>query len=721
MSKQAKPKRVDRELEEFRSLMTPPSKFEDGFTWAAFFGAIFVALLMVPGAIYMTLIAGVGTVSTAAQWVTVILFIEVARRANKSLRKAEIFTLFYLSGGVMAAASAVQGGFHGGMHAIWSQFYVQSSAAAAAGITEHIPDWVAPSDPEVLDQRNMLMWEWLPALGLVSFTMLIGRIDNMVLGYGLFRLTSDLEKLPFPMAPVQAQGIMALSEEQEEESRSVQLDDTEHTDEDEAAGEAGGDAAGRWRWRVFSIGAVIGLAFGLVYLGLPTVTGALLGEPITIIPIPFIDYTADTANLLPAVAVALAIDLGQVIMGMVLPFWAMVGSFVGLLVTFVLNPVLYAGTAHWLPDWIPVLGTYDGGTLTQWSPGDNMQETFYKNNIDFYFSFSIGIGMAIAVAGIWSVAWSLARIRKERQLGGTDMESELYAVPEGRGDIRTWFIFLTYFIVTAMYIGVSMWLLWITDEHGQGWHWGVFAVMVFYSMIYTPLISYVTTRLEGIAGEVINIPFVREASFILSGYHGVAVWFLPVPQHNYSTMAVFYRSCELTGTKFWSIWKSEILLTPIVLIGSLAFAHFIWRMGPIPGPTYLYAQEWWEVTAAQQSIVFSSTLGGFTEFEQAFNTSYILWGLVIGGATFAAFNWIGAPVFLVYGIVRGLGQTLPFAVIPQFIGALIGRYYFQKKLGLMWRQYIPVVAAGFSCGMGLVATLGIGFTFLAKSVFELPY
>ncbi|MEO0762356.1 MAG: flotillin domain-containing protein, partial [Pseudomonadota bacterium] len=37
-----------------------------------------------------------------------------------------------------------------------------------------------------------------------------------------------------------------------------------------------------WRWRVFSIGAVIGLAFGLVYLGLPTVTGALLGEPITI-------------------------------------------------------------------------------------------------------------------------------------------------------------------------------------------------------------------------------------------------------------------------------------------------------------------------------------------------------------------------------------------------------------------------------------------------------
>jgi hypothetical protein len=42
-------------------------------------------------------------------------------------------------------------------------------------------------------------------------------------------------------------------------------------------------------------------------------------------------------------------------------------------------------------------------------------------------------------------------------------------------------------------------------------------------------------------------------------------------------------------------------------------------------------------------------------------------------------------------------------------------------MGLQWRQYIPVVFAGFSCGMGLVGTLGVGFTFLAKAVFKLPY
>ena len=51
--------RIDKELEEFRSLMEPPDTFEDGFSWAALLGAIFVALLMVPGSIYMTLLAGV--------------------------------------------------------------------------------------------------------------------------------------------------------------------------------------------------------------------------------------------------------------------------------------------------------------------------------------------------------------------------------------------------------------------------------------------------------------------------------------------------------------------------------------------------------------------------------------------------------------------------------------------------------------------------------------
>ena len=587
----------------------------------------------------------------------------------------------------MISTSMAQGNFQGGLGALWSQFFAQSDAARASGITEHLPHWVVPTNPDVLERRSLMMWDWAPALGLIVFSMVIGRIDNMVLGYGLFRLTSDVEKLPFPMAAVGAQGVMALSEEQD----------------DAQAARSGATSSGSWRWRIFSIGSMIGLVFGTIYIGIPTITGALLDRPITILPLPFKDFTPQTGNLLPASAIAIAIDLGMVILGMVLPFWAMVGTFGGFLVTLVLNPILANPRV---------------GVLRSWNPGDNMQTTFYKNQIDFYFSFALGVGLAIALVGLFSVLSKLWQARAGNNAGVRVSNSILLSVPKGRGDIRPILIFGTYILIASLYISVSTWLLYLADGRV---YWPVVVVMLVYAFFYTPIITYVTVRLEGIAGEVLNIPFIREAAFIYSGYRGMAVWFLPIPLYNYSQMAVQYRQAELTGTKFASIWKSELMLTPIIIVGSLLFAHVIWRLGPIPGPQYLYAQQWWEVTAAQQSMVFSSTLGGFTEFEQAFNAHYIGAGLLTGGALVSGLSWLGAPIFFIYGIVRGINQTFPFVIIPQLVGALLGRFYFRRRIGPQWRQYIPVLFAGFSCGMGLVGTLGIGLTFVAKSVFALPF
>jgi len=195
---------------------------------------------------------------------------------------------------------------------------------------------------------------------------------------------------------------------------------------------------------------------------------------------------------------------------------------------------------------------------------------------------------------------------------------------------------------------------------------------------------------------------------------------LPLPRHKYGAMTVFYRQSELTGTRFGSIWKAEILLTPLVIVSGLLFAHLIWQLGDIPGPQYMFAQEMWDLYAENQSLIFSSTLGGYNQFEEALNFNYIGVGLGIGSVTFALMSFFGLPTFLVYGVVRGLGQSLPHGIILEFIGALIGRYYFQKRMGLTWRQYIPVIAAGFACGMGLVGTLGVGIMFLVKSVFQFP-
>ena len=70
----------------------PPQKFEDGFTLKSIIGAIFIALIMLPGGMYLGLVAGQG-VGEAAEWVTIVLFAEVARRSFNPLRKQEIYEI----------------------------------------------------------------------------------------------------------------------------------------------------------------------------------------------------------------------------------------------------------------------------------------------------------------------------------------------------------------------------------------------------------------------------------------------------------------------------------------------------------------------------------------------------------------------------------------------------------------------------------------------------
>ena len=81
----------------------------------------------------------------------------------------------------------------------------------------------------------------------------------------------------------------------------------------------------------------------------------------------------------------------------------------------------------------------------------------------------------------------------------------------------------------------------------------------------------------------------------------------------------------------------------------------------------------------------------------------------------------GLPVLLVYGIIRGLDQATPDVILPQFIGALLGRYYFAKRFGEKWPQYSVVFFAGYGCGVGLIMMLSLGIVFMSKSVFQSPY
>jgi len=511
-------------------------------------------------------------------------------------------------------------------------------------------------------------------------SMLITRVDNFGLGYVMFRLTSDVEELPFPMAPVQAMGMTALADASEQK-------DT-------------------WRWRTFSIGGVSGAAFGLVYLAIPNITGAFFSQSLALIPLPFKDLTPYTDRILPAMPMMISFDLSFVVLGMVLPFWAMVGSAIGLLLAIIGNPILY-----------------HTGVLKSWQPGIGGIVTIQSNTMDFYLSFGLGLSLAVAVIGFVHVFRSVRQKSRELTEAGKPavVWGKLFRPPAGRGDIPLWVGVGIYILSTTTYVCLSYWLVnYVTPpaNHTRFPLW----LLLFYGFVYTPIISYVSTRMEGIVGQQVSIPFVREATFILSGYKGAAIWFAPIPLHDYARQAQFFKTTELTGTKFTSLIKSEMLIFPILAVGVLLFSQFIWSLGHVPSQMFPYANQFWELRAYQQGLIYSATLPGeaTSPFLQAFQPIVVGVGFGIAIVVYSVLAYFGLPVFLVYGVVRGLDQSVPHAIVPMFLGAMLGRFLFRRWFGDRWPKLRIVFAAGFSAGMGLIAMLSLGLVFMNKSATRLP-
>ncbi len=658
--------REDKEFQEFRNLMTPPKQFEEGISWGTILMGLFVGLVMAPANVYINLVAG-QHMGGAAKWVTVLLYVEIARRALVKLKRPQIFVLFYMCGAAMAA---------GGQDWLWRQFFAQSEEVRKLGLTEYLPAWFVPTDPAVLAQRNFFMLEWLWPIGIGALMMLVTRIDNFGLGYVMFRLTADVEELPFPMAPVGAAGMTALADSSNERET--------------------------WRTKVFSVGTTLGIVFGLIYVGLPTVSGALLGKPIRIIPIPFVDVTHYTESVLPATPVMFSFDLGLMVTGMVMPFFAVIGMLFGVVFTLVANPILQKT-----------------GILNSWEPGLSALEIVRANTFDFYFSFHLGLMFAVAVIGFLHLRSKLKQKKKQAdEMGATKLDwTKLWKPNKERGDIPIWVGVVIYLASTLAYVSVAYFLVNYASGPLAGDPFPLW-LLLFYGFVWTPFVSYMSARMEGLVGMQLSIPFVRESTFILSGYKGAAIWYAPIPLHNHASQVVEFRTMELTGTKFTALMKAEAITYPLMVISTLMFAQFIWNMGPVPSEMYPYANEFWENQAYQAGLIATATLpdAGVSPFMEAFSWNYILAGLGSGLGLYMILAHFNLPVFLVYGMVRGLDQSLPQAAIPTVLGALLGRYGCRKWFGDMWPQYRIVFAAGFGAGMGLSVMLSLGMVFMLKSI-----
>ena len=113
---------------------------------------------------------------------------------------------------------------------------------------------------------------------------------------------------------------------------------------------------------------------------------------------PWIDLTHTTESFLPAAPMGIGTDLGLVLLGMVLPYWVVVGSFAAAMVHALGSPVLY----HM-------------GVLQHWRPGMDTILTNFANDVDVWMSVYIGAGAAVGLIGAGYAIHSLWKARRQRK------------------------------------------------------------------------------------------------------------------------------------------------------------------------------------------------------------------------------------------------------------------------------------------------------------------
>ena len=652
--------------EESSVFMTEEEDAQEGFGVMTILGVLFLGFVVLPGAIYMSLVAG-RNIGPAAEWVTVMLFAELARRSFKKLRKQEIFLLFYAAGALMIMVGGIRmmGGPFG--HLIWNQFVATSEEAHLFGIASELAQpensWIAPLGNSVIKERILLHPAWLKAITVTVVGYVFVHLNRFSLGFLLFKVTNDREKLAFPLAYVGAAGSIAIAESFESKTSPM--------------------------WRHFSAGVMMGLMFGAVYIVIPSLSGTFLRKPIVLIPIPWIDLSDRfSEHFMPGALLGINTDPGIMLVGMVLPFQLVAAQFAASMTShLIVNPQIL----------------YRFGILKTWRQGMTTIPTAFSNNLDFWMSFSIGVAIVVFLIGFVQIF----RARAPADSGERKARKRIGDVPTLLA-VALWattslgFVLLTHYLVPRF----PVWLL------------------VVFAFGWTPAFSYIEARMVGITGRGLGFPMIREGSIVLSRYRGANIWFAPLPLFNHGMYAQTLKVAELTKTRMSSLLKAELFMIPVVMICSLIFWAFLWKLQPIPSPVYLYASKIWPQAALYQVLWASATTeGGSTFMLDAIRPIPIVVGTGVGLLLFATLSVFKLPLIVFFGAVSGLGMWgWPHASIPMFTGALLGRYVFQKKFGKeAWRKMILVVTAGYTCGMGLTGMFSAAAMMISRAVIQLPY
>jgi hypothetical protein len=364
------------------------------------------------------------------------------------------------------------------------------------------------------------------------------------------------------------------------------------------------------------------------------------------------------------------------------------------------------------------------GAFEHWTPGNGLLVNQMVLSYDFWLSVSLGLAGSVALIGIAGMIRTFVRrareakaSRKTPRPGPSPSETADDDSPpprtacRQRGDFPIWVAVTLFVVATSGFVAIS---------HALVPDFPVWIILVF-GFVWSPLHSYISARLMGLTGHGLATPFLKETVFILSGHSRVDIWFAPIPLFDFGGVAQRFRELELTRTRFTSIIKAEALMFPIIFVCSFLFWWFFWRLNQIPSDSFPYAARVWPIAARQAYLIFTANSGGDSLLLHAIKPAIIAVAAGIGLGIHAGFGWLGIPAIVFYGMIGGVNAPL-HAGLPILAGALLSRYYFSRKFGQdKWKRYVPVLAAGFSCGMGLSGMTAVALSLISQCTRELPF
>jgi hypothetical protein len=164
--------------------------------------------------------------------------------------------------------------------------------------------------------------------------------------------------------------------------------------------------------------------------------------------------------------------------------------------------------------------------------------------------------------------------------------------------------------------------------------------------------------------------------------------------------------------------KVTAFVFPLLVVSSFLYWTALWKMAPIPSGAYPAAQLGWPLQAYRQCVWMTFTMPGSGEsvVGQAIHPDIIVITGLISLAGVMIFHIGGFSMDYFYGVIGGYAQA-PGGLLSTLTGALLARYLLPKRFKEEEiRRSLPIVLAGFGCGLGLMACFEVGLSMIGRAV-----